>query len=265
MQKNKIDLLSLVSIAKEAGLVILNFYQKLKESDIETKGDLSPVTTADFAAHKLIEESLRKLYPSIPQLSEESDETVFEQRLQWDTYFLIDPLDGTKEFINGSDEFTVNIAVIKNHESVMGVVYQPIQDILYYGDLDQSFKETKDGKVRLPLSPYVEGKLRVVSSKSHKNQETEDYIKKLEETYEVEAFCFGSSIKICKVAEGIADLNPRLGGTSEWDIAAGHAVLRGAGGDIVLFASDKRVQYNKESLVNPWYEAKRAALLKPKA
>lgn len=261
MQGDIVDIQLLVQAAKKAGKEILKYYRKIDNKDVEVKCDKSPVTAADYAADRMIDKSLQEAYPNIPRLSEESDADIFKQRLQWSTYFLIDPLDGTKEFIRGSEEFTVNIALIDKNESVMGVIYQPVTDTLYYGDLRESYKEFKGEKVRLPCEAYILGKVRVVSSKSHKNQETENYISNLRTKFEVEALCFGSSLKICKVAEGVADINPRLGGTSEWDIAAGHAILRGARGDIVLLGGKKRVRYNKEDLINPFYEAKRAELL----
>lgn len=261
MQVNEELLESLISIAKDAGREILKFYKNKDSQNIIIKGDSSPVTQADLSASKIIEESLLKLYPNIPLLSEESEQDKFKDRLNWSTYFLVDPLDGTKEFIRGSDEFTVNIALIKEGESVAGVVYLPVQEICYFGSLESSFIEKKGGRSRLPLEAYQKGKLRVVSSKSHKNIQTENYIEKLKKGFEVEALVFGSSLKICKVAEGVADLNPRLGGTSEWDIAAGHAVVRGAGGDILELETGNRVHYNKENLLNPMYEVRRQEIL----
>lgn len=261
MLNKYIDIQILCDIAIAAGKESLKYFQKLGGTDIETKEDESPVTVADFATHKIIDELLEKNFPSIPRLSEESERELFEKRFEWEKFFLIDPIDGTKEFIKGSDEFTINIALIKNCESTLGVIYQPVRDILYYGDTGESFKVEGGAKLKLPIEQYTPGKIRIVSSKSHKNKETTEYIEKLKSEYLVESFCFGSSLKLCKVAEGVVDLNPRLGGTSEWDIAAGHAIIRGARGDILLMGTNDRVQYNKESLLNPWYEAKRLELL----
>jgi 3'(2'), 5'-bisphosphate nucleotidase len=261
LQVNDKMMADLVIVARKAGTEILKFYKNKDLQAESIKVDSSPVTQADLSASKIIEDALLELYPDIPLLSEESEEIKFEKRHEWSTYFLVDPLDGTKEFIRDSDEFTVNIALINNRESIAGVVYQPVKDICYYGTIEKSFIIENGETKRLPLYPYEEGQLRIVSSKSHKNKETDSYIESLKKSYSVEALVFGSSLKICKVAEGRADLNPRLGGTSEWDIAAGHAVVRGAGGDILQLSSGKRVSYNKENLSNPHYEVRRREIL----
>lgn len=252
----------LIYIAQLAGAETLKFRGKLGERDIETKSDNTPVTKADLAANKIITKELQREFPDIPLLSEESDPEVFENRLSFKQYFLIDPIDGTKEFIKSSGEYTINIAYIVDHEVVAGVVDLPVLSETFYGSAEASFVR-RDGKdYKLPLCPFSENKLRVVSSKSHRNAETDQYIENLSQIFnEVESLQFGSSLKICRVAEGVADLNPRLGGTSEWDIAAAHAVLLGAGGDIVELKTQKRVHYNKENLRNPYYEARRKELL----
>jgi len=252
----------LIIISKLAGMETLKYHGQLRENDIENKIDNTPVTQADLAAHKIIVENLSKAFPDIPILSEESEKEVFDLRHNFEDFFLVDPIDGTKEFIKESGEYTINIAYIVNHEVRAGVVYLPVTDELYYGTERGSYL-IKNGKtLKLPLVPYEENQIRVVSSKSHPNSATDQYIESLGKKYKkVISLQFGSSLKLCKVAEGVADLNPRLGGTSEWDIAAGHAVLLGAGGDIVELGSSNRVKDNKNSLLNPFYEAKRKELL----
>ncbi len=253
-------LYTLSQIAQEAGQIIMNYYKK--DVAVQSKMDSSPVTEADFKASEHIVSRLKEAFPNIPSLSEESPQEVFNQRKSWDKFFLIDPLDGTKEFIKKSHEFTVNIAYIEDHKVLAGVVDCPALNETYYGMATESYVSRQGMEFKLPLDPYKEGVIRVVSSKSHKNQETEDYISALKDKYgKVEAKTFGSSLKICKVAEGVADLNPRLGqGTKEWDIAAAHAVLMGAGGQVVELGTRKIVTYNKDVLLNPEYEAKRKEL-----
>ena len=252
----------LIAIAEAAGAETLKYRGKLEESDIDTKSDDTPVTKADLAANRIIVEGLQREFPHIPLLSEESPREVFDQRLNFKEYFLIDPIDGTKEFIKVSGEYTINIAYIVDHEVVAGVVNLPVLSETFYGTTQASYVKRNREVLKLPISKYIENEVRVVSSKSHPNAATDDYVENLKKYFnKVESLQFGSSLKICKVAEGVADLNPRLGGTSEWDIAAAHAVLRGAGGDIIELETGKRVRYNKESLLNPHYKAVRKELL----
>lgn len=253
-------LYKITQIAQEAGQILLKYYKS--DLNIITKEDDSPVTEADFKASEHIVKRLAEVFPDIPSLSEESDKEVFEKRKEWGRFFLIDPLDGTKEFIKKSDEFTVNIALIEDHKVLAGVVDVPALNETYYGYSEESFVSRNGMEFKLPLEPYDEKVLRVVSTKSHKNKETHDYIDSLREKFpNLEAKSFGSSLKICKVAEGVADINPRLGtGTKEWDIAAGHGVLLGVGGQIVELGTRKIVGYNKASLLNPEYEVLRKEL-----
>lgn len=253
-------LYTLSQIAQEAGQIIMTYYKK--DVAVQSKSDESPVTEADFAASEHIVKRLKEAFPDIPTLSEESPKEVFEERKNWKNFFLVDPLDGTKEFIKKSNEFTVNIAYIEDHKVKAGVVDVPALNETYYGMAGESFVSRQGMEFKLPLDPYKEGVIRVVSTKSHKNPETEAYIEELKKKYKkVEAKTFGSSLKICKVAEGVADINPRLGqGTKEWDIAAAHAVLMGAGGMIVELGTRIPVTYNKPSLLNPEYEARRKEL-----
>lgn len=253
-------LYTLNQIAQEAGEIILSYYKA--DLDIITKEDDSPVTVADFKASEHIVKRLAECFPHIPALSEESDAEVFKERKSWNLYFLIDPLDGTKEFIKKSDEFTVNIALIEDKKVLAGVVDVPALQETYYGYSEESFVSRNGMEFKLPLEPYNEKILRVVSTKSHQNVETHEYIESLREKFpNLESKSFGSSLKICKVAEGVADINPRLGtGTKEWDIAAGHGVLLGTGGQIVELGTRKIVEYNKASLLNPEYEVLRKEL-----
>jgi len=257
------DIEKLVTIAINAGEIINSYFRKRDAFSVENKIDDSPVTTADLKASEYILKELENKFPNLPSLSEESPKEHFDKRREWKTFFLIDPLDGTKEFIKGSGEFTVNIALIDAGVVVAGVVHLPVLGDSYYGSNKGSYLLRKGDRLRLPLVSYTPDTLNVVSSKSHKNENTDIFLSDLKNHYkEVNSLTFGSSLKLCKVAEGIADMNPRLGlGTKEWDIAAGHAVILGAGGDILSLKERKQVQYNKESLLNPEYIALRSELL----
>ena len=224
------------------------------ESDfaIQHKDDKSPLTAADMASHRVILEGLRRLHPELPALSEESASIDFSERSAWQRYWLIDPLDGTKEFIKRNGEFTVNIALIQDHAPVLGVVVVPAKDIVYYGSRDAgAFKRESDGTVN-PISVCAlgDGPVRVVGSRSHASPELTAYVEKLGAT---ELVSMGSSLKLCLVAEGAADIYPRLGPTSEWDTAAAQAVVEAAGG-AVTDTNLKPLRYNtKESLLNPHF------------
>lgn len=245
-----VDVEKIKDLARHAGEKTLEIYNR--DFSVEYKDDKSPLTEADLASHKIIVDNLENLYPSIPILSEESKEIPFSRRRDWDTFWLIDPLDGTKEFTKKRGEFTVNIALIKDNEPVLGVVYAPVKDIIYYGGSNGSFKQTNNGEPqKLPIEENEGAKLRVVASKSHFTQETKDYIEGLGMDYELVSI--GSSLKICLVAEGTADIYPRLGPTMEWDTGAAHAVVKGAGKSILNFETGEELLYNKEDLKNPWF------------
>ncbi|MFW6127952.1 MAG: 3'(2'),5'-bisphosphate nucleotidase CysQ [Halobacteriota archaeon] len=250
-----INIEEIKTLARRAGEKTLEIYNK--DFSVEYKDDQSPLTEADLASHKIIIENLENLYPDIPILSEESKEIPYLQRKDWDVFWLVDPLDGTKEFTKKRGEFTVNIALIKGNKPVLGVVYAPVKDITYYGTSDGSFKEINNRK---PLKLFLEqdksknAKLRVVASKSHFTPETKEYIENLARDYELVSI--GSSLKICLVAEGAADIYPRLGPTMEWDTAAAHAVVKGAGKNIYKFETNEELVYNKQDLRNPWFIVK---------
>jgi 3'(2'), 5'-bisphosphate nucleotidase len=245
-------------ISIEAGKAILQVYHQDEELDITTKDNDSPLTEADLAAHRIIVDSLRELTPSLPILSEESRAVSWQERQYWDTYWLVDPLDGTKEFISRNGEFTVNIALIDNGRPVLGVVYVPVLDILYAGSPDGAYKE-KDGEVEEISSAKIEDNqhtIAVVASRSHKGDELEDWLERAAVRFpQMELVSMGSSLKICLVAEGKADIYPRLALTSEWDTAAAQAILEAAGG--ILTDTDFNIyRYNqKEDILNPFFFA----------
>jgi 3'(2'), 5'-bisphosphate nucleotidase len=249
---------ALSEIVSEAGSSILEIY----ESDfaVEHKADDSPLTQADLAAHKVIVAGLQALDPSIPILSEESTPPDFAVRRVWPRYWLVDPLDGTKEFVNRNGEFTVNIALIENHQAVWGIVGVPVQNKIYIGDVHAGRAHLYSSGGRTAISGRKLDKqaneLVVVASRSHGGERLENYIDALGKQFNgVSRTPVGSSLKLCVLAAGEADCYPRLGLTSEWDIAAAHAVLRAAGGEVYTFER-MSLQYNtKESLLNPDFVA----------
>ncbi len=236
------------AIARRAGTAILEIYRQ--NFEVETKQDQSPLTQADLASHELIKTALSGLTPDIPQLSEESEIAPFSTRQRWREYWLIDPLDGTKEFVNRNGEFTVNIALIRDHEPVLGVVHVPVQDLTYVGLIASgatcSVGATKAQpiQVRLPhATPLI-----VVGSRSHANPNLTGYLQKMGEH---SLISMGSSLKFCIVAEGGADFYPRLGPTSEWDTAAAHAVVVAAGGEVSTLNGEPLGYNFKDSILNP--------------
>ncbi len=234
------------AIAKQAAGEILKIYHS-KDFGIEIKNDRSPLTQADLAAHHTIVNALKVLTPNIPVLSEESATIPFSTRKTWQKYWLIDPLDGTKEFIKRNGEFTVNIALIENHKPVLSVVHVPVTDCIYSAaDGLGAFKDGTKIQVKKPASSIP----IVVGSRSHISEDVQHYLKQLGEH---EMTAMGSSLKFCLVAEGQADLYPRLGLTSEWDTAAAQCIVEQAGGRVVTL-DDKSLQYNtKDSLLNPYF------------
>jgi 3'(2'), 5'-bisphosphate nucleotidase len=240
-------------IARRAGEAILKVYNG-PDFDVERKGDDSPLTAADLAAHRLIEAGLAALTPDIPVHSEESDGITWEMRRDWPRYWLVDPLDGTKEFIKRNGEFTVNIALIEQGVPVLGVVHVPVLGITYLGGEGLgAFRETEAGRETIQVRRAVSVPVVMVASRSHGT----DTIGVLEEVINreigpVELTSMGSSLKLCLVAEGKADIYPRLAPTSEWDTAAADAVVRAAGGTVVNTAFEP-LRYNKEDILNPHF------------
>jgi len=238
----------LVSISQRAGQAILDIYGR--DFSVIEKSDHSPLTEADMASHHIICDALRELDPDTPILSEESTGITFAQRSSWQEYWLVDPLDGTKEFVNRNGEFTVNIALVLDHVPVMGVVHVPVTGESYFGAHGMgAFKQVPDGTIskiaaRKPLGhPAV-----VVGSRSHANPVVEQRMQALA-PYQLVSM--GSSLKFCLVAEGKADFYPRLGLTSEWDTAAAQAVVEAAGGHVVTLQGSALRYNTRESLLNP--------------
>ncbi|WP_340609891.1 3'(2'),5'-bisphosphate nucleotidase CysQ [Xenorhabdus bharatensis] len=234
-------------LAREAGAAIMSVYHDEQPMQIKHKTDDSPVTAADIAAHKIIKAGLTRISPDIPLISEE-DPPTWDERKNWRRYWLVDPLDGTKEFINRNGEFTVNIALIEEGIPVMGVVYVPVRDVLYSGYERHAWKETNGQK--FPIKVVSATPPTVVVSRSHMDDELKDYLTQLgaHQTLSV-----GSSLKFCMVAEGKAQLYPRFGPTNIWDTAAGHAVALAAGGHVTDWAG-KTLDYTpRESFLNPGF------------
>lgn len=226
---------------------------------IERKSDNSPLTQADLAAHHLIVSRLSELTPEVPILSEESESISPETRNQWQQYWLIDPLDGTREFVKRNGEFTVNIALIDQYQPVLGVVYAPASDLLYYGTKGQgAFKQVSQGAAsEISVRPFDIGKLVVAGSRSHTDQKYQQFLNRLHQLTGAipELISMGSSLKICLVAEGKADVYPRIGPTYEWDTAAAHCILREAGGEILDETTNSLGYNRKQSLLNPTFFA----------
>lgn len=239
-----------IELAQQAGSKIMEFYKG--EYDIKSKEDLTPLTEADLAAHTVIDNGLQALTSEIPVLSEESAEIPFAERASWQRYWLVDPLDGTREFIKHNDEFTVNIALIDGHKAILGVVYAPALGVCYYASEGQGAYKCENGGVseRIKIQSSINGKVTIAGSRSHRGASLDSFLSRLGEH---EFIPMGSSLKSCLVAEGKADIYPRLGPTSEWDTAAAQCVVEEAGGSL----TDTRMQtlrYNtKESLLNPHF------------
>jgi 3'(2'), 5'-bisphosphate nucleotidase len=239
----------IVALATEAGQAILEVYAT--DFDVQEKSDESPLTQADLASHHCIVAGLKQLTPDIPIISEEEGLPTFEERRKWQRYWLIDPLDGTKEFVNRNGEFTVNIALIDSHRPVFGVVYVPVQDKTYLG-CDGHGAELREGGSVTPIRVAVASgtPVRIVGSRSHRGSSLDTFLERLGET---DMMPMGSSLKFCVIAEGRADIYPRLGPTSEWDTAAAQAVVEQAGGK-VLELDGRPLSYNaKEDILNPWF------------
>lgn len=244
----------LIRIIKKAGQEVLKIYNN--DFEYEFKKDNSPLTLADKKSHEIISSELNKLFPEIPILSEEGDNISYEKRKKWNKFWLIDPLDGTKEFVNKNGEFTINIALIKEKFPVLGLVYVPVKNVLYYASEEGSYKIENEKKLRLPLH-FDSDRFLVVASKSHFNEETKKYINELRNNHEnLDLVNAGSSLKLCLVAEGKANIYPRLGSTMEWDTAAAHAIVKFAGKNVLKYNSDKELEYNKENLLNPFFIVK---------
>lgn len=261
------SLSNLLKVAVEASLEAGErtlFYYNEKNVEVDLKSDNSPLTKADLEANAIIEKKL--ISTEIPILSEELIPEAYEDRKNWEYLWIVDPLDGTKEFIKKSYEYTINIALIKGDTPILGVVYAPAMDLLYYGDYHSgAFKVTEaskklfenilDDKFRKRISSKPKSEETVVvASKSHRNDETNMFLSKLSEKFEnLRIESYGSSLKLCMVAEGKAQIYPRLGPTMEWDTAASHAVVLASGAKIFQYPSYEPMVYNKENLLNPYF------------
>ena len=242
-------LADVLTLARRAGDAILAVYAQ--HFEVTTKDDRSPLTLADLRSHEIIEQGLRALTPDIPVLSEESSAIAFEQRRRWKRFWLVDPLDGTKEFVSRNGEFTVNIALIDGHAPALGVVHVPVQGVTYAGVRGGGAHRWHDReKQRIQVRVPAATPLRIVGSRSHRGDSLDRVLPRLE-PYELVAV--GSSLKFCMVAEGSADFYPRFGPTSEWDTAAAQAVVEAAGGAVVK-PDGSPLDYNtKAELLNPHF------------
>jgi 3'(2'), 5'-bisphosphate nucleotidase len=247
-----------------AGKEILNVYNS--EFKVETKEDESPLTEADKRAHYKIVDELKST--SIPVLSEEGKEIPYEERKGWSRLWIVDPLDGTKEFVKRNGEFTVNIALIENNFPIAGIIYVPVTGVLYVGwgkngayktistNEKLSWKDVATDKNKIPFISQ-DNVFRIVASRSHMSPETEVYVKELEKIHgKAELVSMGSSLKICLVAEGKANTYPRFAPTMEWDTAAGQGIVEAAGKEFLDWKTQSRMKYNREQLLNNWFLVK---------
>ena len=271
-------LFTAIRAALQAGAEIMKVYTDPNaDFEIEKKADNSPLTIADRKSHAIIAGWLADT--PYPILSEEGKKIPTEERQSWNELWVVDPLDGTKEFIKRNGEFTVNIAYVKNGAPEAGVIYIPVKEELFFADIEKgAYKlSNEDGLLtrinenkeqgctletlvekaqKLPYPTPHEG-FMIVASRSHLNAETEEYIERMKKEHaKVETVSKGSSLKLCLIAEGVADVYPRFAPTMEWDTAAGHAIIRAAGKEVYQANTDKPLVYNKEDLLNPWFIAK---------
>ena len=248
---NQLDIQDVISIAKEAGKAIMKIYGT--DFKVQYKEDSSPLTLADKNANEVIEDGLNDLMADIPILSEEGKDISYEERKKWEYFWLIDPLDGTKEFVKKNGEFTVNIALIHKDTPVLGVVYAPALEVCYWAKKGEG--AFKNGQ---PLPLKFEKKneyYKVVASRSHMSDETQEFINSINTNKKIELISIGSSLKICLVAEGTANIYPRLGPTMEWDTAAAHVIINESGKSLKSFEGGnfKEHLYNKKNLLNPFF------------
>ncbi len=254
---NKINIQHIIEITQAAGASIMEIYAQDFDPTIEKKADNSPLTIADKAANAVIVAGLQKYYPEIPIISEENKLTDYKERKDWEYCWLVDPLDGTKEFIKKNGEFTVNIALIHKDKSVLGVVFVPAKNETYYAIQNKgSFKINSDGEVNSIRTKNINANEPVIifASRSHLNEDTSNYIEQQRQKYgQVEITSAGSSLKFCLVAEGKAHLYPRFAPTMEWDTGAAHIIATEAGAKITNPKTGGELQYNKENLLNPYF------------
>ena len=258
---DKIDIQDIVKIAKDAGKAIMKIYNE--DFGVEYKKDNTPLTIADQKANEIIVTALNQLIvnsflqKNIPILSEEGKNIPYEERKNWEYFWLIDPLDGTKEFVKKNGEFTINIALIYKESPVLGVVFSPVLNVCYWAQKGEG--AFKDGK-KLPLKTKKQRDVyKIVASRSHMSNETKDFIEAIDTDKEKVIVSIGSSLKICLVAEGEANIYPRLGPTMEWDTAAAHAIVNESNGLFNKYLENGAYQqhlYNKKNLLNDWFVVK---------
>ena len=252
---DQIDIQDIVKIAKDAGKAIMKIYNQ--NFDVEYKTDSSPLTIADIKANEIIVTALNQLsvnsflQQNIPILSEEGRSIPYDERKNWEYFWLIDPLDGTKEFVKKNGEFTINIALIHKDAPVLGVVYSPVLNVCYWAKRDEG--AFKNGE-KLPLKTKEKRDVyKIVASRSHMSNETKDFIEAIDTDKEKVIISIGSSLKICLVAEGEANIYPRLGPTMEWDTAAAHAIVNESDGLFNRYIDNSAHLYNKKNLLNDWF------------
>ena len=264
-------ILTTILAAKCAGEAILDVYKS--DFAVEHKDDKSPLTLADKRSNEIIENVLEQTVTvnnsTVPILSEEGKEISYEYRKKWEYFWLVDPLDGTKEFVKRNGEFTVNIALIHKHKPVLGIIYIPVKDVFYFAAVnigtyklegsetltdDLSIEQLIDKSRKLPLDDNNKTSFTVIGSRSHTSEEFSEFVERLNEKYEnVEFISSGSSLKLCLVAEGKADVYPRFGPTMEWDTAAGQAIVEQAEGTVIDTQTNEPLSYNKSNLLNPFF------------
>jgi 3'(2'), 5'-bisphosphate nucleotidase len=264
-------ILATLHAAKRAGEAILEVYDS--DFAVEQKDDKSPLTLADKKSHEIIMDALEQTTTvnnsTAPVLSEEGRDIPYNERKKWEYFWLVDPLDGTKEFVKRNGEFTVNIALIHKHKPVLGIIYVPVKDVFYFAAINfgtykfensktitdnLSIKELIGKSQRLPLNNNHKTSLTVIGSRSHTSEEFSEFVKRLEAKYgNVKFISSGSSLKLCIVAEGKADVYPRFGPTMEWDTAAGQAIVEQADGSVMDMQTREPLRYNKDNLLNPFF------------
>ena len=237
-----------IALTRQAGSAIMEVFKSA--FDVHLKNDNSPVTAADTKANAIIIEGLKDITPEIPILSEEGGDIPFEKRSKWESFWLVDPLDGTKEFIKKNNEFTVNIALLKENQPIFGVVFAPALDILYWGCVDKGAYKSNIGNSynSISVNSQLSDPVQIAGSRSHPSIKMNVFTSQFKK-YEVKPM--GSSLKICLVADGSVHFYPRLGPTKEWDTGAAHAILRAAGGEIIKYGTYEPLEYNKRYLLNP--------------
>jgi len=246
---------NVISIAREAGRAIMDVYRDTFE--VQYKDDASPLTQADLAAHRVIRHALRALTPDVPVLSEEQAHAPYETRRSWPLHWLVDPLDGTRDFVARSDEFSVNIALLQGERPLLGVIHAPVDDVTYSGGVGIEARRSHGAGSgeRIAVAVPQADELVVMTSRRHRDDGTSRFIAELRERYAVEVRQRGSALKACAIAEGSAHLYVRMGPTWEWDTAASQALLEAAGGVLCQAGSAAPLRYNKADLRNPPFYA----------